>query len=146
MYILALFLSSLFLSHLFLSRSLALSLSLSLSISLFSPVVSRCVSAGLCHLVSLCVTHARALVLFLSNIFCLSFTLAFSLLLSRSLFLFFLYTHMYIPKLGSLHATPLVWLHLRQLFGKQLSHPIFALLDTCCCHHSKLALLPESLC
>ena len=61
-------------------------------------------------MVSLRVTHARALVFFLSNLFCLDFSLAFSLLLSRSLFLFLLYRHMYIPKLESLHATPLVWL------------------------------------
>ena len=137
---------SLSLSPFSLSRSLALSLSFCLSISFFSRVVSRCVSAGPCHLVSLCVTHAHALVLFFSNLFCLSFSLAFSLLLSHSLFLFFLYTNMYIPKLGSLHATPLVWLHLRQLFGKHFSHQLFALLDTCCCHDSELALLPESLC
>jgi len=139
---------SLSLSPFSLSLLLALSLTFCLSIFLFSPVatVFRCVSAGLCHLVSLCVTHACALVLFLSNLFCLSFPLAFSLLLSRSLFLFFLYTHMYIPKLASLHPTPLVWLYLRQLFGEHFSHPLFALFDTCCCHHSELAFLPESLC
>ena len=74
----------------FLSLSLARSLSLVLSLkSLFSPVVSCCVSAGLCHLVFSCVMHARALVLFLSNTFCLSLSMAFSLLLSRCLFLFF---------------------------------------------------------
>ena len=101
--------------------SLALSLSFCLSISLFSSVVSRCVSAGLCQLVSLYVMHACALVLFLSNLFCLSFSLAFFLLFFPSLFLFFLYTPVYIPKLGSLHETPLVWLHLKQLFGKRLT-------------------------
>ena len=117
---------SLSLSPFSLSLLLALSLTFCLSIFLFSPVatVFRCVSAGLCHLVSLCVTHACALVLFL----------------------FFLYTHMYIPKLASLHPTPLVWLYLRQLFGEHFSHPLFALFDTCCCHHSELAFLPESLC
>ena len=94
MYIIAFFRSSLFLSHLLLSlsRSLARSLLFCLSISLFCPVDSRCVSAGLCHFVSLYVTHARTLVLFLSTLFCLSFSLAFSLLLSRSLFLFFLWS------------------------------------------------------
>ena len=130
----------------FFSLSLARSLSLVLSLYFSLLVVSRCVSASLCHLVSLCITQARARVLFLSDLFCLSFSLVFPLLLSRSLFLFFLYTHIYIPKLGSLHATPLVWFHLSQLFGKHLSHPLFALLDTCCCHDSELTHLPESLC
>ena len=135
---------SLSLSPFSLSVSRALFLSFCPSLSLFSPVVPRCIFVDLCYLVSLCVTHARELVLSRSLFFWLSISLSFSLSLSCSLFLFFLYTYMYIPKLGSLHAALFVWLWLTKLFEKASQPPSFALLHTCCCHHSELVFLPDS--
>jgi len=91
-----------------LSRSRS-SLSFRLSLSLFSPVVSCCIFVGLCHLVSLCVTHARTLVLWFSLFFCLSLSLSFPLSLSLSIYPY-IYVH---ARAGSLHATSVVWLRLR---------------------------------
>ena len=130
-YILAFFLSSL--SHTHLIPALSRSLSLSRSVFLFlsslplSLIVSRFVFSPWYLYLS------RTRMRFPSCCHSFSVRIFLSLSLSFVIFLFLLYTFMYITKPGSLYATSLVWLLCRQLFGKHLSHPLFALLDICCC-------------
>jgi len=136
---------SLFFFHLSLSRARAFSLSRSVPLLLSSLPFFLAVSRQDCvtryfYVSPTCVRssfHSHSFSVFLS----LSPFLSLSLALSFSFFSIHICTYQSWKACTQPHLSGFA---LRNSLEKHLSHPLFALLHTCRCHHSALALLPDS--